>query len=82
MRTTLTLEDDVAIRLEKLRGERGDSLKAVVNEALRRGLDALDRGVENRPRYEVRSVHLGRSRLPNLDKTAAALAIAEGEDHR
>lgn len=82
MRTTLTLEDDVAVRLEKLREDRGDSLKAVVNEALRRGLDALDRGVEDRPRYQVRPVHLGRSPLPNLDKTATALAFGEGEDHR
>ncbi len=82
MRTTLTLEDDVAVRLEKLRDERGDSLKAVVNEALRRGLDALDRGLEARPSYRIEPVDLGRCRMPSLDKTAAVLAAAEGEDHR
>ena len=41
MRTTLTIDDDVAVRLQRLRNERGDSLKAVVNEALRRGLEQM-----------------------------------------
>jgi len=42
MRTTLTLDDDVAVRLERLR-RKGRTLKEVVNEALRAGLDALER---------------------------------------
>ncbi len=81
MRTTLTIEDDVAVRLERLRGERGESLKAVVNDMLRRGLDALDRPAEERPPYRIEAVGLGRCHLPNLDKTSEVLAYAEGEDH-
>jgi len=42
MRTTLTLDDDVAVRLERLR-RKGRTLKEVVNEALRAGLDELER---------------------------------------
>src|SRR6516164_6557091 len=38
MRTTLTLDDDVAAILERLRKSRDASLKDLVNEALRRGL--------------------------------------------
>ena len=38
MRTTLTLDKDVAVALERLRKARKASLKAVVNEALRQGL--------------------------------------------
>ena len=38
MRTTLTIEDDVAVRLERLRRERDTNLKDVVNDALRQGL--------------------------------------------
>jgi len=38
MRTTLTLEDDVAALLLRLRERRKASLKTVVNEALREGL--------------------------------------------
>ena len=82
MRTTLTIEDDVAVRLERLRSERGDSLKRVVNEVMRRGLDALDRPAEEHPRYRIEPVKLGRCLLPNLDKTSAVLAFAEGEDYK
>lgn len=82
MRTTLTIDDDVAIRLERVRDERGDSLKAVVNEALRRGLDAMDRPETDRPPYRIRPVDLGRCRVPSLDKTSAVLAFAEGEEYK
>ena len=37
MRTTLTLDEDVAAILERLRKSRDTSLKDLVNEALRRG---------------------------------------------
>ena len=38
MRTTLTLEDDLADRLAQIARETRQPFKAVVNEALRRGL--------------------------------------------
>lgn len=38
MRTTLTLEDDLADRLAKIARETQQPFKAVVNETLRRGL--------------------------------------------
>lgn len=40
MRTTLTLEPDVAQKLKRRMAERKISLKAAVNEALRAGLKA------------------------------------------
>jgi hypothetical protein len=40
MRTTLTLDDDLAKRLKELAGETGRSFKEVTNEAIRRGLSA------------------------------------------
>src|SRR3972149_6593306 len=43
MRTTLTLDDDVAARLERVMEKRRQTLKAVVNDALRAGLQALDK---------------------------------------
>ena len=39
MRTTLTLEPDVAAKLQEWMKREGKSLKAAVNQALRRGLD-------------------------------------------
>jgi hypothetical protein len=37
-RTTVTLDDDVAARLEEEGRQRGESLREVLNDALRRGL--------------------------------------------
>jgi hypothetical protein len=37
MRTTLTLDEDVAALLERVRSQRSLGLKQAVNEALRRG---------------------------------------------
>ena len=47
MRTTLTLDDDVARQLRELVRRRGTSFKEVVNEALRAG---LQRGHKPGPR--------------------------------
>ena len=38
MRTTLTIEDDIAVRIEERRRRDGQSLKQVVNALLREGL--------------------------------------------
>lgn len=57
MRTTLTLDDDVAATLERLRRNRRISLKQLVNEALRHGLN--DMGRRRRPREQVRHTRGG-----------------------
>ena len=49
MRTTLTLEPDVAQRLEQEMKRSGDGMKAVVNRALRIGLGMTDKPVEPPP---------------------------------
>ena len=53
MRTTLTLDRDVAEGLEKEMRRTGRGLKATVNEALRRGL-RLSGKSPRPPRFEVR----------------------------
>ena len=40
MRTTITIDDDVAAAIEQLRRERGLGVSAAVNELARRGLAA------------------------------------------
>lgn len=83
MRTTLTLDDDVAARLAELRA-RGDrrSLKQVVNDVLRAGLAALDRERPVPSGPYTRAVSLGKPRLPDLDDVSEVLAVAEGDDYR
>lgn len=82
MRTTLTLDDDVAAALERLRKERRQSLRAVVNETLRRGLGKPGRPRKPGARFRTRALSLGRCRLDNLDNIAEVLAVAEGESFR
>ncbi len=82
MRTTLTLDDDVARLLERAQKRRGASLKQVVNDALRAGLARLDEPRSPRRRFATRSVSLGRCLLENVDDVAAALAVAEGDRFR
>ena len=79
MRTTLTLDDDVAVALERLRRARDASLKDVVNDALRRGLDDLNTRAKRRESFQTKSVSLGRLRLASIDNVSESLAIAEGE---
>jgi len=42
MRTTVTLDDDVAAKLRRLSREQGISFKAALNASVRRGLAAAD----------------------------------------
>jgi Ribbon-helix-helix protein, copG family len=81
MRTTLTLDDDVAAILERLRKSRDASLKDLVNEALRRGLKDMTR-TKRTERLQTRSVALGRLRIASLDNVGEALAVAEGEAYK
>jgi hypothetical protein len=82
MRTTLTIDDDVAAALERLRRAGDKSLKEVVNQTLRRGLDQLNASPKNRKPFRTRSVSLGPSLIGSLDDISEVLAIAEGEDHK
>jgi hypothetical protein len=45
MRTTLNLDDDVAVLLEKTRRAKGVSFKQIANKALRAGLSQLTEAV-------------------------------------
>ena len=49
MRTTLTIDDDIAARIEERRRTDGQSLKQVVNQLLREGLRSSERPPETRP---------------------------------
>ena len=82
MRTTLTIEQDVALRLEKVLKTRKTSFKALINDALRRGLDDMDKPAEPRIPYVLSTVDLGECLVPNLDSVSEALAHGEGEAFR
>ena len=60
MRTTLTLDDDNAVRLERLRKERDASLKDIVNQAIRSGLNEMEAPPKQQEPYQTRVMNLGK----------------------
>jgi tRNA U38,U39,U40 pseudouridine synthase TruA len=81
MRTTLTLDEDVAKRLEQLQRERRTSFKALVNEALREGIRVLEQPPPPTT-FKTRTVSLGRLYLGSLDNIGEVLATTEEEAFR
>jgi len=79
MRTTLTLDEDVAKLIERIRKRRGASLRDVVNAALREGLARLEAPARPRKRHQTRSVSLGGCLLGDVDDVAEVLSVAEGD---
>lgn len=79
MRTTLTLDDDVAAVLQRLRSSRNGTLKEIINEALRRGLQEMAAPARKGVPYRTPSVELGRCLVGTLDDVAEVLAVAERE---
>ncbi|MFY9837512.1 MAG: ribbon-helix-helix protein, CopG family [Xanthobacteraceae bacterium] len=82
MRTTLTLDDDVAASLERLRRSQRLSRKQLVNEALRRGLHDMGKRHKRCERVQTRAAALGRAWVASIDNVANALAIVEGENFK
>jgi len=82
MRTTLSLDDDVAALIEKVRKAKDASLKEVVNTALREGLVRMVQAPSPRNKFRMTVHDAGRCYLPNLDNTAEVLAFAEGEQFK
>ncbi len=66
MRSTLSLDDDVAAQLEAWRVKQNLTFKEAVNSALRRGLNELSRPKALKP-FRTKPVDMGHCRLANLD---------------
>ena len=81
MRTTLTLDEDVAALVERAREETGDPLKKVINDALRAGLSKRP-GKKASPRFRTKTVSVGEMLIPNLDDIEDVLDAIEGDGRR
>ena len=82
MRTTLTLDDDVAAKLKAEARRSGRSFRAIVNDMLRQGL-ASRRTAPTRKPFKVTARDLGKL-LPGLtlDNVADLLEQVEGPLYR
>jgi len=79
MRTTITLDDDIAAALERLRKDRNVGFNELVNDVLLRGLDDLP---PRREPFRTRSVALGQARVSNVSNVTEAITRAEGDDFK
>ena len=81
MRTTLSIDDDVAALLKRAMARSKRSLKQEVNEALRAGLTAQT-SAPRRPRPKTRSYNAGDCLLGSIDDISGVLAVAEGDSFK
>jgi hypothetical protein len=77
VRTTLTIDDDVAALLTREVRKSREPFKQVVNRVLRTGLTAATKPV--RKPFVVKPMKLG---LPHFEKVEELLEYLEGPDHR
>jgi hypothetical protein len=81
VRTTLTLDDDVAARLDAERRKRRAPFKQLVNDVLRAGLDAINARQGRRRKFRTTGFDAGPSLVGSLDNIEEVLSRIEGEDH-
>lgn len=79
MRTTLTLDPDVAAKAKKGAAQLGKPFKEVINAALRVGLDIILAPPQAKP-YRTQPRPMGLREGFSYDDIAELLARAEGED--
>jgi len=80
MRTTLTLDPDVAAKAKQGAAKLRKPFKEVVNMALRIGLEAVLAPPTAKP-YRTKPRPLGLREGFSYDNISELLATAEGEDH-
>ena len=82
VRTTLTLDDDVAAKLERERRKRRVPFKTLVNDLLRAGLETLRASKPIREPFSTGGFDLGDSVIGSLDNVEEVLSRIEGESHQ
>ena len=84
MRTTVSLRDDLALELERIRKERELTFKDILNEAVEQGVIHMQ-GNANKDRkpFKIRTFDLGKPLFRNAEELKALIAdLDEEEDLR
>jgi hypothetical protein len=82
MRTTLTIDDDLAERLEEAQKRLGVSFKEIVNLILRQGLERQHPGLRKIPRFSVKARAMGVMQGANYANIGDLLEQLEGARHK
>jgi plasmid stability protein len=81
IRTTLTLDDDVAAKVKLKSQSRGATFRDTVNDLLRHALVATENPAPRRT-LQIRPSHSGTKPGLNDDSIASLLEYGEGDWHR
>jgi hypothetical protein len=81
VRTTLTLDDDVAAKLKAESHKTGRPFRDMVNACLRAGLSVRKQSTAT-PAFRVKARDMGMRPGINIDKVSALLDELEGPEHR
>jgi hypothetical protein len=82
MRTTLTLDDDIAARIAELQKQQKLSFKDAINQTLRRGLEVHQALSNAIPPFTVKARAMGVRSGLNYANISELLEQVEGETHR
>jgi hypothetical protein len=81
MRTTLTLDPDVAAKAKRGAARLGKPFKSVINSALRIGLDEVLKPPATKP-YHVKSLPMGLKKGYSYDNIGELLEQLEGPNYK
>ena len=82
MRTTVTIDDDIATTLEaEMRRQRSSNFKQILNDVLRRGLLVRRELAASKP-FRVRARRMGKMPGLNYDNVGEMLEHLEGAEHK
>lgn len=81
MRTTLTIDDDVAAKAREAVRLTGLPFKSLINRALRVGIDEVISS-RKKVRYRTEARPMGLRKGLSYDNVSELLSVVEGEDHR
>lgn len=81
MRTTLTLDEDVAQRTKELGLKLQKPFKVILNEALRKGLDEVEKPLKRRL-YRTKPHTMGLRKEFSIDNIQDLIAQVEGENNQ
>ena len=82
MRTTVTIDDDVATKLQaEMRRRRSGNFKQLLNDVLRRGLLVRRELAASKP-FRVRPRRMGKMQGLNYDNVGEMLEYLEGAEHK
>jgi hypothetical protein len=82
MRTTVTIDEDVATKLQaEMRRQQSSNFQEILNDILRRGLLVRRELAASKP-FRVRARRMGKMQRLNYDNVGEMLEYLEGPEHK